>query len=62
MLKVLHATDSHFRKVISYKNYRLLNRLQTHNEKMVAKIGKYFEQMETLVKLYKRSSKTIGFT
>lgn len=55
--KNLHATDSHFRRVTTYKCYRLPDTSQTYNRKTVAKSGKYVKQMETSVKHYKLDGK-----
>lgn len=39
--KVLHAMDSHFRNVLNYKTYKLINKSQSCNGKMAARTGKY---------------------
>lgn len=58
-LEVLHATDSHFQNVFDYKTYRLLNKSQTYDGKMVARTGKNTKRMETLIKVYKFDDKVL---
>lgn len=51
-LMVLHFTDSHFQNVVKYNSDRSLEKLQTYNQKMAARTGKYAKLMETLTKAY----------
>lgn len=47
-LKLLHATDCYCQNVAGNKTCRLLDRSQTHNEKMTARMGIYARRMERL--------------
>lgn len=58
-MKVLHATDSQFRSVVSYNNYMLLERLEYYSGKIVTKMGKYIKRTEALIKAYKFDSQDI---
>lgn len=49
-LEVLHATDGHFRAVVNYKNYSLIDRSQKYNGNMAAKMGGYVKRIKTLMK------------
>lgn len=57
-LKVLHETDSNFRKVANYKTYCFLYKWQTYNEKLAACRGKYAKRTRTLTKAYKFNNNT----
>lgn len=56
-LKVLHVTNTQFQSVVTYNSYRLVDRMQTCNEMMIAKTGKYVKRLETLMKAYKIDGK-----
>lgn len=56
-IKISHATDSCFQNVVTYKTYRLLGKLQTHNGKMATHTGRYVKRMKTLMKIYKLEDK-----
>lgn len=45
-LKILHAVDSRFRNVVSYKTYRLFDKLHTYNWKMALRTGNYDKPIE----------------
>lgn len=58
-LKVLHATDRHFRDGVNCKNYRLLYRLLIQNSKRAAHTGSYVKWMEALMKGYQFDEKNL---
>lgn len=55
--EVLHATDSHFRKVVNFKMCRLLDKLQAYGGKMAARKGKHTKRMKTPMKVYELDDK-----
>lgn len=56
-LKVLHATNSHFRYVVIYKTYRQHDKSPIYKKKMAARTERYASRMETLVKPCKSDDK-----
>lgn len=49
-LKFEHATNSYFRNMVSYNNYRPLDKLQSYNWKIAASKGNFAKQMKTQIK------------
>lgn len=56
-LKVLHASDSNSGSVVSYKTNWLLDKSQTDDGKVAARMAKYAIGMLTMLKAYKFDDK-----
>lgn len=51
-LNNVHTTDSHFRSVLNYRTYRLINKLQACNCEITVRFKTYCKRMEILIKAY----------
>lgn len=49
-LPILHVTNSNFQNVVHYQTYRIANKFQRYNGKLVALIGKHVKGMESTMK------------